>query len=120
MKVLRIVMNVGTSRVKDAERFYRDFLGLEAVMDLGWIATYASDEVMKPQISFASEGGSGAAVPDISIEVDDLEQALQRAERFGLSIEYGPVVEPWGVRRFYVRDPFSRLVNVVSHVVGEG
>jgi catechol 2,3-dioxygenase-like lactoylglutathione lyase family enzyme len=65
MKVLRIVVNVGTSSVKDAERFYRDFLGLEAVMDLGWIATHASDEVMKPQISFASEGGSGAAVPDI-------------------------------------------------------
>jgi hypothetical protein len=59
MKVLRIVVNVGTSSVKDAERFYRDFLGLEAVMDLGWIATYASDEVMKPQISFASAGGSG-------------------------------------------------------------
>ncbi|RVB32138.1 glyoxalase, partial [Mesorhizobium sp. M7A.F.Ca.CA.004.05.1.1] len=22
---------------------------------------------------------------------------------------------PWGVRRFYVRDPFGRLVNILSH-----
>ena len=29
----------------------------------------------------------------------------------GLKIEYGPVTEPWGVTRFYVRDPFERLVR---------
>jgi catechol 2,3-dioxygenase-like lactoylglutathione lyase family enzyme len=34
----------------------------------------------------------------------------------GFEIKYGPVVEPWGVRRFFVRDPFGRLVNVLSHV----
>jgi catechol 2,3-dioxygenase-like lactoylglutathione lyase family enzyme len=33
----------------------------------------------------------------------------------GFLIEYGPANEPWGVRRFYVRDPFGRLVNILSH-----
>ena len=33
--------------------------------------------------------------------------------KFG--IEYGPVTEPWGVTRFYVRDPFGRLINVLEH-----
>jgi hypothetical protein len=33
----------------------------------------------------------------------------------GLPIEYGPIREPWGVTRFYVRDPFGRLVNILSH-----
>jgi len=27
----------------------------------------------------------------------------------------GPAHEPWGVRRFFVRDPFGKLVNVLSH-----
>lgn len=30
-------------------------------------------------------------------------------------VEYGPADEPWGVRRFYVRDPFGKLVNVLAH-----
>ena len=26
-----------------------------------------------------------------------------------------PTDEPWGVRRFYARDPFGRLINILSH-----
>lgn len=26
------------------------------------------------------------------------------------------ITEPWGVRRFYVRDPFGKLVNILQHV----
>jgi hypothetical protein len=33
----------------------------------------------------------------------------------GYAIGYGPQKEPWGVRRFYIRDPFGRLVNVLTH-----
>ena len=119
MKVLRIVMNVGTSRVKDAERFYRDFLGLEAVMDLGWIATYASDEVMKPQISLRRREVQGPLFRTYRLRSMILNKHFSVQSVSVFRIEYGPVVEPWGVRRFYVRDPFSRLVNIVSHVVGE-
>jgi hypothetical protein len=34
----------------------------------------------------------------------------------GVKVEYGPVAEPWGVRRFYVRDPFGKLVNILVHL----
>lgn len=34
----------------------------------------------------------------------------------GFNIEYGPVDEPWGVRRFYVRDPYHNLVNILTHI----
>ncbi len=54
-------------------------------------------------------------MPDISIEVDDLDAVLRRAAAAGLSIEYGPTDEPWGVRRFYLRDPFGRLINILVH-----
>jgi catechol 2,3-dioxygenase-like lactoylglutathione lyase family enzyme len=70
---------------------------------------------MAPQITIASEGGSGTAVPDISVEVDDLDEALRRVRAFGLTVEYGPVSEPWQVRRFYVRDPLGRLINILMH-----
>jgi lactoylglutathione lyase len=47
--------------------------------------------------------------------VDDLEEARRRVLNAGLAIEYGPVREEWGVRRFFVRDPFGRLVNILVH-----
>jgi lactoylglutathione lyase len=67
------------------------------------------------QLSVAQEGGSGTDVPDLSVEVDDLEEALRRVKAAGIPLAYGPTREPWGVRRFYVRDPFGRLVNILQH-----
>ena len=116
MKVRRIVANVATQNIASAESFYRDVLGLDRLMDHGWIVTYGSDKQMRVQIGFASEGGSGTPVPDLSIEVDDLDAALDKVRRAGIPIEYGPAVEPWGVRRFYIRDPFGKLVNILVHL----
>ena len=70
---------------------------------------------MTVQISIATEGGCGTPVPDLSIEVDDVDTVLEAMKAAGFSIEYGPVDEPWGVRRFYVRDPFGKLVNILAH-----
>ena len=63
-----------------------------------------------------TSGGSGTPVPDLSIEVDDVDEALRRMRDAGFPIEYGPVDEPWEVRRFYVRDPFGKLVNILAHI----
>ena len=115
MIVKRIVTNIAAADVSKARQFYVDILGLEIAMDLGWIATFESSGKMVPQISVAAEGGSGTAVPDISVEVDDLDEALRRVRAAGLVIEYGPADENWRVRRFYVRDPFGRLVNILVH-----
>ena len=115
MKVHRIVANIQTPDVAKAEVFYQDVLGLKLVMDQGWIRTYASSETMTVQLSFATQGGSDTPVPDLSIEVDDIAVALRRVRKAGLAVEYGPKSEPWGVRRFYVRDPLGKLVNVMQH-----
>jgi catechol 2,3-dioxygenase-like lactoylglutathione lyase family enzyme len=115
MKVKRIVANIATPDPAAAKRFYQDVLGLDVLMDLDWIATYGSREKMSLQISFLTEGGSGAPTPDLSIEVDDLDAALRRMREANIAIEYGPAEEPWGVRRFFVRDPFGKLVNILVH-----
>jgi catechol 2,3-dioxygenase-like lactoylglutathione lyase family enzyme len=115
MSVRRIIANIAAVDVSEAKRFYGDLLGLDVVMDHGWIATYGGPAQMSVQVSIASEGGSGTPVPDLSIEVDDVDAVLAAARAAGIAIEYGPADELWGVRRFYVRDPFGKLVNILSH-----
>ena len=115
MKVKRIVANIATGDVANAKRFYHDILGLDLLMDHGWLVTYGSAEKMTVQVGVATEGGSGTPVPDLSIEVDDVDEALARMKKAKIKIEYGPADEPWSVRRFYVRDPFGKLVNILMH-----
>ena len=115
MTVTRIVANIAAERLDAAIAFYGDALGMKIVMNLGWIMTFAADTNMAPQISIASDGGSGTTVPDLAIEVDNLPEIHRTMQIAGFKIEYGPVTEPWGVTRFYVRDPFGRLVNILMH-----
>jgi hypothetical protein len=41
---------------------------------------------MDTQISFLSQGGSGLPVPDLSIEVDDLDDVLTRKKKKGFQL----------------------------------
>jgi catechol 2,3-dioxygenase-like lactoylglutathione lyase family enzyme len=95
MKVRRIIANISAADLAAAKRFYGDVLGLDLLMDHGWIATWGSTEQMSVQISFAAEGGSGTPVPDLSIEVDDVGATLAGMKAAGFAIEYGPADEPW-------------------------
>ena len=115
MRVKRIVANIETENIAGARSCYQDVLGLDIVMDHGWMTTYGSSEQMRVQVSFMRQGGSGTPVPDLSIEVDDVDAALEAMKKAGFAIEYGPADEPWGVRRFFVRDPFGKLVNILTH-----
>ena len=78
MAVKRIVPNIGASELGAARGFYGDILGMEVVMDLGWIVTFATDYKTTPQVSLATEVGSGTEVPDLSVEVDNLDEVVQR------------------------------------------
>ena len=115
MAVKKIVANIQSDQVEDAHRFYSQLLGLEVVMDMGWIVTFASGQKAPVQLSVASEGGSGTPVPDLSIEVDNVEYLYHQAKSLGFPITYELTLEPWGVHRFFVRDPFGNLVNILSH-----
>lgn len=116
MTIKRIVANIATTDVAEVTTFYRELFDLDVAMDFGWIATLASATSAPVQISIASQGGSGTAVPDLSIEVEDVDVIHQKALDLGVAITYPLTNEPWGVRRFYIQDPTGKLLNILSHI----
>ena len=114
--MLRVVPNLSTDDPAKLAQFYTSIFGCDVLMNMGWIVTLGTDQTAKAQLSVMSEGGSGTAVPNLSIEVDSLDAIVAACQSNNINIEYGPVVEPWGVRRLYLRDPAGHLVNVLCHV----
>ncbi|MDQ2091533.1 VOC family protein [Marimonas arenosa] len=116
MAVVRIVADLEAARPAEVAAFYQQVFGLETAMDQGFFVTLAGRGAgQRVQLSLASAGGSGTPVPALSIEVDDLADTMARAAALGVEPEYGPVDEPWGVRRFFLRDPAGHLINVLTH-----
>lgn len=117
--VARIVPNLHAAEPAADADLYTDVLGLEIVMDLGWIRTYAAPGDPSVQISVMSHDATAPERPDVSIEVDDVDAAHAAAQRFGCEVAYPLTDEPWGVRRFFVRDSSGAIVNVLSHRAGQ-
>ncbi|QWT86426.1 VOC family protein [Chryseobacterium sp. PCH239] len=113
--VKRIVVNIKTNDLSRAHQFYQDILELDVLMDHGWIKTLGNEEEAKVQISFAEQGGNDTEVPDLSIEVDNVDEVYEKMKKAGFEITYELTNEDWGVRRFFVRDPFEKLINILSH-----
>ena len=54
-------------------------------------------------------------LPDVSIGVDDVDTAHAAARELGCEIVYPLTDEPWEVRRFFVRDPNDKVLNILGH-----
>src|SRR5262249_52665102 len=115
MAVKRIVPNIASDQLDKAKSFYAEMLDMDVVMDLGWIVTFAAASNANPQVSVATEGGSGTSVPDLICGSGQFRRSPAAPAPLWLSHEYGPLREPWGVKRFFVRDPFGRLLNILAH-----
>lgn len=116
MTVVRIVADLATADVAGMAAFYADLLDLNIKMDQGWIVTLGGDDLGPVQLSIASQGGNGAPVPDLSIQVDDVDDTYEQAQDMGCTIVYPLTDEPWGVRRFFVNDPMGRALNIMMHI----
>ena len=121
MRVLSIVPNLPTSDPAALAQFYWQIFDLDVLHDMGWITFLAgplpAEGPQRPGLQLATEGGAGTDLPALSISVDDLDEILQRLSKAGHEPVYGPVVESWGIRRFFLRDPAGNLVNVATHQV---
>jgi uncharacterized glyoxalase superfamily protein PhnB len=62
-----------------------------------------------------SHDATATVTPIASIEVDDVDSVCRAAKAAGATIGHELTDEPWGVRRFFVRDPDGHVINVLGH-----
>jgi catechol 2,3-dioxygenase-like lactoylglutathione lyase family enzyme len=115
MSVRRIVPNINSADPSASRSFYEAVLGLDIAMDMGWIITFASPSNPTAQVSIVASSTRDEPHADISVEVADVDACHAAAQQRGFLMVYPLTDEPWGVRRFFVRDPNGMIVNVVSH-----
>jgi len=116
MSVKRIVPDIKSKDLDASRRFYVDVLGLEVAMDMGFIVTLVAPSNPTAQISLMRDDGSSSILPQISIEVADVDDVHSRAVSRGMHVVYPLTDEPWGVRRFFVSDPNGIVINVMCHI----
>jgi catechol 2,3-dioxygenase-like lactoylglutathione lyase family enzyme len=115
MGVRRVVPDLASRSLDRARAFYGEVLGLQVVMDHGWIITLADPDRPDAQLSLMTHDETASVIPEASIQVDDVDAAYASAVRAGAEIMHPLTDEPWGVRRFFVRDPDGHVINVLSH-----
>jgi catechol 2,3-dioxygenase-like lactoylglutathione lyase family enzyme len=117
MSVSRVVPNISSDRFDECRTFYVELLGFEVAMDMRWIMTFVSPTNPTAQISVVRSDATAPVVPQLTVEVADVDAVHAEAVRRGLEIVYPLTDESWGVRRFFVIDPNRVVLNVVSHRV---
>lgn len=111
--VHRVVPNLTVDDLPEAVAEHRAALGLDVLMDHGWIVTLGDDA--GHQLSLMTVDASAPMNPAVSVFVDDVTEALARVEAAGLEIVHPLTDEPWGVTRFFYRDRAGHVVNVGTH-----
>ncbi|RXS87890.1 glyoxalase [Streptomyces sp. TM32] len=114
MPVRRVVPNIQCDALEENRTFY-GLLGMEEVMNQGWVMTLASPANPTAQLSFLTHDRTAPVTPDLSIEVEDVDAAYAAVLSSGAPIVRSLQDEEWGVRRFFVKDPNGRVVNVLAH-----
>ncbi|AQA22327.1 glyoxalase/Bleomycin resistance /Dioxygenase superfamily protein [Rhodococcus sp. MTM3W5.2] len=115
MTIRRVVPDIRTDDLDGSHRFY-GLLGFVEVMNLGWVRTLASPSNPTAQLTLMGQDATAAVHPDLSVEVDDVDAVYATVVEAGAEIVHPLQNEEWGVRRFFVRDPNGRVVNVVGHL----
>jgi catechol 2,3-dioxygenase-like lactoylglutathione lyase family enzyme len=118
MSIRRVVPDISSDHLNESRQFYADVLGLEVVMDLGWVVTLASPTNPTAQITIMKRDGSARLQPQVTVEVTDVDAVFNEAVRRGARVVFPPTDESWGVRRFFVLDPNDVVINVMSHHSG--
>jgi catechol 2,3-dioxygenase-like lactoylglutathione lyase family enzyme len=120
MEIRRAMPVIKTDRPDELRAFYEGFLGFRVAMDEDGMLMLASTSTPTTQVIVAWKSPTALDPElldvDVSIEVADVDAAHGRARAEGLEIVRGLRDEPWGVRRFFVRDPAGLTINVAGHM----
>ncbi|GAA2513132.1 VOC family protein [Pilimelia columellifera] len=116
MRISRVVPNLTVSTRDDLDEAvtrHSVVLGLRVLMDHGWIVTLGDGE--GHQLSVMTRDASAPLNPDVSIFVDGVHEAYERAISAGVEVVHPVTEEAWGVTRFFYRDHTGRVINVGMH-----
>jgi len=116
--ILRIVPNIYSNDMEASKKFYIKFLDMELVMDREWVLTFASKVNPKAQISIFQNDEKKSLDNKaifLSIEVSDINQWYERANKQKIEIVYPITIEPWGIKRFFIKEPNGATINLLSH-----
>ncbi|HEV8459270.1 MAG TPA: VOC family protein [Gaiellaceae bacterium] len=114
MAVKRIKPNILSERFDESRSFYTDVIGLDEGDGPDWILFFGTTQ-REVQLSVMKLDIKAHIHPDVSIEVDDVDDVYERARNAGAEIVYPVTDEEWGLRRFFVRDPNGAIINVTEH-----
>jgi catechol 2,3-dioxygenase-like lactoylglutathione lyase family enzyme len=120
MEIRRAMPVVKTDRPEESRAFYEGFLGFRVAMEQDGMLMLASTSTPTTQLIVAWDSPTAfdpdVLSLDVSVEVADVDAAYEQAQAAGLEIVREIRNEPWGIRRFFVRDPSGRTINVATHV----
>lgn len=121
MHATGITANLSVPDLAQARDFYVDYLGLSVEgFNLGWVVNLQSPDG-RAVVQLVSRDATAPVDSVISVHVgDEVEAAYEEAQRRGFEIVHPLTVEPWGVRRFFVRAPDGNIVNIVNHKDEDG
>lgn len=116
MRVTGVTANLPVADIEAARGFYTDYLGLSPQdLGLGWVMRFVSPDG-RASVQLVTGDATSPEDSVISVHVgDDVDEAYAEAQRRGYEIVHPLTDEPWGIRRFFVRDPDGNVVNVASH-----
>jgi catechol 2,3-dioxygenase-like lactoylglutathione lyase family enzyme len=117
--IRRAIPNLLATDLAATREFYAGFLGFDVAMDEEGFMMFASPSNRTAQITVADRNNPGqdrgVSQASVSVEVEDVDALHAEAVQRGLEIVYPLTDEPWGIRRFFVRDPDGTVINVVTH-----
>ncbi|WP_162941952.1 VOC family protein [Desertimonas flava] len=126
MKVIRMVPNVASEAFEASRDFYAAMFDLEVSVELDdWYLQLMPASEPRLNIGFVKadselfngrERPSGPSGVVLTVHVDDVDEAYERAGRLGVEVVTELRDEEHGQRHFVAVDPNGLLVNVMSAI----
>jgi uncharacterized glyoxalase superfamily protein PhnB len=125
VKVIRIVPNLASEAFQASRDFYVAMFDLEVSVELDWYLQLMPQSDTRLNVGFLKpdhEMFAGRTAPSspsgvvLTIHVDDVDEAYERAQRLGAEIAAEIRDEDYGQRHFLVVDPNGVVLNVMGRL----
>lgn len=94
MRIERVAPVLTVADLPEAIRQHTAILGLEVVVDIGWVAFLSDSD--GHQLGLMTSDATAPVNPDVSVFVDDVEAAHAAALEAGVEIVHPLSAEEWG------------------------